>query len=248
MNIIAGKDLEIPAFLRRENKVANTDTGAVPEKKVNGAEPTPKTETSEAVAPVKKEPPLRSGTPAQQKAADEERAKKRAAEGLPPTEAKQAPVKKEAKPAAKPSAKVIPMRKAEQAPAKGKAAPAPAKGKATPAKAAPAPAKGKAPGKAAPGKAAPAKGKAEPAKAKASSVEKDAYGFKKGSLKSRAAAMYAGAKGATLLEVKKALDSSQLNVLVELEQRGCSVRKKKEKGLGKREITRYFLSGRPKSK
>jgi len=139
MNIIAGKDLEIPAFLRRENKVANTDTGAVPEKKVNGAEPTPKTETSEAVAPVKKEPPLRSGTPAQQKAADEERAKKRAAEGLPPTEAKQAPVKKEAKPAAKPSAKVIPMRKAEQAPAKGKAAPAPAKGKATPAKAAPAP-------------------------------------------------------------------------------------------------------------
>jgi hypothetical protein len=45
------------------------------------------------------------------------------------------------------------------------------------------------------------------------------------------------------------LNSSQLNVLMELEAKGHIVEKKKEPGKGKRPITRYFLKpkGAPKA-
>jgi hypothetical protein len=154
----------------------------------------------------------------------------------PPTEA---PAKKPAK-AKKPAAAKPANGKAKAPAAKATAKPAskPAKGKGKPA-AAPAKAKGKAP--------ATAKPAAKP-KAEKKVVEKDAFGFKKGSLKSKAAAMYSRANGATLFEVKTALSSSQLNVLGELEGKGFKVVKKKEPGAGSRPITRYVLSGKPSKK
>ncbi len=69
----------------------------------------------------------------------------------------------------------------------------------------------------------------------------DPYGFRKGTLKSQAAAMYASKKGATMLEVKNKLDSTQLNLLTDLEKKGFKVTKLKEAGPGTREVTRYFL-------
>jgi hypothetical protein len=106
-------------------------------------------------------------------------------------------------------------------------------------------------GAAKPAKVAKAKAKAaKPAKAAAKVKAKgkrerkeplDAFGFRVDCLKSQAAAMYAGKKGATLGEVKKALKSSQLNLLTELEGRGFKVSKVKESGPGGRDITRYFL-------
>jgi len=102
-------------------------------------------------------------------------------------------------------------------------------------------------------KAAPAKVKAasKPAKAKAKAKvaraapkNVDAFGFRQGSIKSQAAAMYAGKKGATLGEVKEKLDSVQLNLLTKLEADGFKVKKVKEAGDGKRQVTRYFLSAK----
>lgn len=101
-------------------------------------------------------------------------------------------------------------------------------------------AKGKAPKKAEAPKAKPK------AKAKESEVKRDIYGYKEGSLKSKAAAMYASADGATMQEVKKKLGSVQLNLLTDLEERGCTVKKTKEEGNGARPVTRYFLKGKPK--
>lgn len=95
---------------------------------------------------------------------------------------------------------------------------------------------------------APAKAKATPkpakakAKAKVEAAEKDKWGFRDGSLKSKAAALYAAKKGATLEEVKEALGSVQLNLLKDLEAKGHKVKKVKEDGEGKRKVTRYFLS------
>lgn len=94
----------------------------------------------------------------------------------------------------------------------------------------------KAPAKAVKAKANGAVKKAKPA------AEKDVWGYRKGSTKSQAAAMYALKRGATLAEVKEKLGSVQLNVLVELEGKGHTVRRIKEKGTGARQITRYFLS------
>ena len=70
----------------------------------------------------------------------------------------------------------------------------------------------------------------------------DVYGYRDGSKKSQAAAMYSGKKGATLEEVKTALGSVQLNLLKDCEARGFKVRRVKEAGDGKRQVTRYFLS------
>ena len=53
--------------------------------------------------------------------------------------------------------------------------------------------------------------------------------------------MYARKNGATLAEVKEALGSVQLNVLVGLEAEGFTVNKEKEKIEGQRPVTRYFL-------
>lgn len=118
-----------------------------------------------------------------------------------------------AKAAGKPSAKA-----AGKVPAKAKAAP-----KAT-AKAAKASEKAKA-----------------PAKAAKAVAEKDAYGFRKGSAKSKAVAMYARKNGATLAEVKDALGSVQLNVLVALEADGKKVERITEERKGQRAVTRYIL-------
>ena len=104
--------------------------------------------------------------------------------------------------------------------------------------------KGK-PAKVAKGKAVKAKApKAAPKAAKAKRERHeplDTWGFRLESLKSKAANMYASKKGATLAEVKKALKSSQLNLLTELVGRGFKVSKVKESGDGPRDITRYFL-------
>lgn len=91
-----------------------------------------------------------------------------------------------------------------------------------------------------PVKAKPPK-KEKPVKAKPEG-KADAFGFKEGSLKSRAALMYASKNGATLQEVKKALGSVQLNLLKELEGKGHKVKREKEDGNGARQVTRYYLS------
>ena len=94
-------------------------------------------------------------------------------------------------------------------------------------------------------KAAKAPDKAKAAKPKAESkAEKDAYGLRKGSAKSQAAAMYARKSGATLEEIRVALGSTQLNVLVGLEAEGYEVIKKKETRDEGRPITRYWLKGK----
>lgn len=111
--------------------------------------------------------------------------------------------------------------------AKVKAAPKPAVKAAKPPKAAAKPVK------------APAKPKA--AKVKAEAAEKDAWGFRKGSAKSNAVALYARKGGATLAEVKEAVGSVQLNVLGGLEEAGHEVKRTKEEREGQRSVTRYFL-------
>jgi hypothetical protein len=99
------------------------------------------------------------------------------------------------------------------------------------------PAKAKATGKA----AKPAKATAKPAAAKRAKAEVDGFGYREGSLRSKAAALYSNKKGATLAEVKEKLGSVQLNVLKELEGKGYKVKKAKEAGEGTRQITRYYL-------
>ncbi len=72
-------------------------------------------------------------------------------------------------------------------------------------------------------------------------VEKDVFGFRKGSKKSQAAAMYNSKKGATLAEVKEKTGSSQLNLLTELDGR-VKIDTTKEKGAGKKQVTRYKIA------
>jgi hypothetical protein len=72
-------------------------------------------------------------------------------------------------------------------------------------------------------------------------VEKDVFGFRKGSKKSQAAALYNSKKGATLAEVKEKTGSSQLNLLTELEGR-VTIDTTKEKGAGKKQVTRYKIT------
>jgi hypothetical protein len=247
------KDLEIPEFLARSNgaKMAAQETPTLP--KEEGAAPATEQPAGEP-KPDKPEEPKEGEAPAQDREVKTEAPATEAAAPAPGTgsattgadrqvkkaaaAAKKAAAPKQAK---EPASNVVPIKPAGKAADKAKAAPA-GKGKAEPV--APAGKAGKAT------QAAPAKGKAvEPAKAPAKVVEKDPFGFKKGSLKSKAAEMYAAKGGATLFEVKSALNSSQLNVLMELEAKGHLVEKKKEAGKGKRPITRYFLKpkGAPKA-
>ncbi len=72
-------------------------------------------------------------------------------------------------------------------------------------------------------------------------AKQDQFGLRKGSIKSRAAAMYASKKGATLNEVKEALDSTQFNVLTELEGKGFKIARGLVPGIGARQATRYKL-------
>ncbi|HET9285744.1 MAG TPA: hypothetical protein VFR24_27655 [Candidatus Angelobacter sp.] len=81
----------------------------------------------------------------------------------------------------------------------------------------------------------------KPTQAEPTSSKLDEWGYRPGSLKSRAAEMYAREQGATLEEVKSALNSVQLNLLKDLEGRGFPVRREKEDGKGGRKVTRYFL-------
>ena len=103
----------------------------------------------------------------------------------------------------------------------------------------------KAGNKAAKGKVA--KTKKAPSKAdNGSKAEKDTYGFRVGSKKSQAAAIYASKAGATLAEVKEQTGSAQLNLLKELADEGYPVRSVKEQGDGARKVTRYFLGKKSK--
>lgn len=70
----------------------------------------------------------------------------------------------------------------------------------------------------------------------------DQFGYRKGSIRSKAATIYAGKKGATLAEVKEKVGSVQYNLLKEVEKRGHKVRKADEKTRGGRNVTRYFLT------
>ena len=95
------------------------------------------------------------------------------------------------------------------------------------------------------GKAVKAKGKAKAkAKGKPRTVDPaklDQFGFRLGSLKSQAATMYAGKKGATLAEVKTALDSTQFNLLTELEGKGYKVERTEVPGVNNRKVTRFKI-------
>lgn len=71
----------------------------------------------------------------------------------------------------------------------------------------------------------------------------DRFGFRVGSKKSQAAAMYASKKGATLGEVKEALKSSQFNLLSELKERKVQIDQIKVPGPGARQVTRYHIVG-----
>lgn len=88
-----------------------------------------------------------------------------------------------------------------------------------------------------------AKGSEKPkvTKAKTEGAKKDQFGLREGSAKSQAAAMYARKTGATLSEVKDAVGSVQLNVLVALEAEGHEVKRVKEEREGQRSVTRYIL-------
>lgn len=124
-------------------------------------------------------------------------------------------------------------------------APAKANGAAKPAAKAATKATGKPKAKAAAKPAAKAKNApkatTKAAKPKAEGAKKDKWGFREGSAKSKAVAMYAAKGGATLNEVKDEVGSVQLNVLKALEAEGHEVIQKKEQREGQRPVTRYFL-------
>lgn len=136
--------------------------------------------------------------------------------------------------------------KTEKSASKGKAAKTAAKkDKATAKKDKPAKAdakKGKAekPAKAKKDDKKSSKPKGEP-KPKKPAAERDQFGFRKDSKKSQAAKLYASKKGATLAEVKAATNSSQLNLLKELEEKGYTIEQTKVAGSGKKQVTRYKI-------
>jgi hypothetical protein len=72
----------------------------------------------------------------------------------------------------------------------------------------------------------------------------DQFGLRPGSLKAQAAAMYSAKGGATLTEVKEALQSVQFNVITMLRDKGFTVDEKQEDGAGHRKVTRYFLKAK----
>lgn len=69
----------------------------------------------------------------------------------------------------------------------------------------------------------------------------DQFGFRLGSKKSKAAAMYGSKNGATLAETKKALKSTQYNVLTELESKGYKIKRTPDSGDEDRKVTRFHL-------
>jgi hypothetical protein len=69
----------------------------------------------------------------------------------------------------------------------------------------------------------------------------DEFGIRKGTDKSKAAAMYSAGNGATLKEVEAALGRIHFNVLTQLGKKGFRVEKTLEGEGTKRKITRYRL-------
>lgn len=116
------------------------------------------------------------------------------------------------------------------APKKGDAKKAPAKEKGKKAAAKKAPAK----------KGASKKTEAKKAAPKKAPVERDQFGFRKGTKKSEAAKLYASKKGATLQEVKEKIGSSQLNLLKELDGK-FKVEKTKQERKDQKSVTRYRI-------
>ncbi len=131
----------------------------------------------------------------------------------------------------------------DEAPAPAKRPRKAAKANGTKAAAAPVKAAGKPKAKAAtPAKVKAKKAATAPRKAPVRDPAKlDGFGFRLGSLKSQAAAMYSKGKGATLGEVKEALESSQFNLLTQLEGDGFTIKKTPEDGAGPRKVTRYKI-------
>lgn len=104
--------------------------------------------------------------------------------------------------------------------------------------------------KAAKGKAAKGRAKAPMKPVKAAKARKartinpaklDQFGFRKGSIKSRAAAMYASKQGATLRGVRDKVGSNQFNLITELEGKGFKFTRELVPGAGHRQATRYHL-------
>ena len=90
-------------------------------------------------------------------------------------------------------------------------------------------------------KVAKGKAKAPAAERTRDPTKLDAYGFRLGSVKSQAAAIYAKGKGATLAEVKDALGSVQFNLLTEVKAKGYDVEETEVKGTSGRMVTRYKI-------
>ena len=89
--------------------------------------------------------------------------------------------------------------------------------------------------------AKPVKGKAKRAAPVRDPAKLDVYGFRKGTIKSKAAAMYAKGKGCTLGDVKEALGSVQFNLLTELKDNGFKVDTAEVKNAAGRVVTRYKI-------
>jgi len=79
--------------------------------------------------------------------------------------------------------------------------------------------------------------KAAPTKAK----NRDEFGLLVGSVRSRAAALYAREEGATLKEVADEVGSIQFNVLTKLQKDGFEVTHTNEAGEKNRTVKRFFL-------
>lgn len=69
----------------------------------------------------------------------------------------------------------------------------------------------------------------------------DQFGFRKGSVKSKAAALYASKHGATLRLVRDKVGSTQFNLITELEGKGFKFKRDLVPGAGYRQATRYHL-------
>ena len=78
-------------------------------------------------------------------------------------------------------------------------------------------------------------------KAGTKKIPLDKFGYREGSIKSKAAALYGSKSGATFGEVKDKLGSNQLNLLTELGNKGFTIKRVKEKGKSDRQVTRYFI-------
>ena len=81
----------------------------------------------------------------------------------------------------------------------------------------------------------------KPVKVKPEKAELDRFGLRVNTVRSKAAALYARAEGATLEEVRDQVGSIQYNVLTLLKKRGCTVDEKQEAGSKNRTVTRFFL-------